>query len=508
MAVCLTGALALPGPAAAYQIIWPNQTFEQPDPLPAPPAPRRRAAKPSYPKMADAPKDIAKPRGPVIIAISIEKQHLKIYDANGLFAESPVSTGMRGHSTPMGVFSVIQKNKWHRSNLYSNAPMPYMQRITWSGVALHAGVVPGYPASHGCIRLPMAFATKLWAWTRLGARVIVSPGEVAPQDISHPILFTHAPDASASAAPAGGKPAETAPAKPERAAAAEREADVADLRLASKHDDTPAETTLPRSEPAERIRVANADGALTLPPAASAEAQPRGDLHPAEGLAVPATAPGDNAIQNAPSGDRKDAAQAPSKDLSREETKTDTKSDAKADAQADAKDQPRPAEAAKDQPAKPEAAVATAPRRSGHIAVLISRKENRLYVRQNFEPLFDIPLTIAESDRPLGTHVFTARADGDIPGAFRWSVTSLPPRKAVEEPAPRRRHAAAAAAPAEAPAPPPAATPAEVLSRLAVPDDAMMRIASAIAPGGSIIVSDQGLGGETGLGTDFIIPLR
>jgi len=204
MAVCLTGALALPGPAAAYQIIWPNQTFEQPDPLPAPPAPRRRAAKPSYPKMADAPKDIAKPRGPVIIAISIEKQHLKIYDANGLFAESPVSTGMRGHSTPMGVFSVIQKNKWHRSNLYSNAPMPYMQRITWSGVALHAGVVPGYPASHGCIRLPMAFATKLWAWTRLGARVIVSPGEVAPQDISHPILFTHAPDASASAAPAGG----------------------------------------------------------------------------------------------------------------------------------------------------------------------------------------------------------------------------------------------------------------------------------------------------------------
>jgi len=76
----------------------------------------------------------------------------------------------------MGVFSVIQKNKMHRSNIYSGAPMPYMQRITWSGVAMHAGVLPGYPASHGCIRMPMAFAVKMWNWTRMGARVIITPG--------------------------------------------------------------------------------------------------------------------------------------------------------------------------------------------------------------------------------------------------------------------------------------------------------------------------------------------
>src|SRR5205814_5575404 len=129
-----------------------------------------------------------KPVGPLIIAISIEKQRVRVYDANGFFAEAPVSTGMKGHPTPMGVFSIIQKHKLHHSNIYSGAPMPYMQRITWSGVAMHAGVLPGYPASHGCIRMPMAFAVKMWNWTKMGARVIVTPGEITPARFSHPLL--------------------------------------------------------------------------------------------------------------------------------------------------------------------------------------------------------------------------------------------------------------------------------------------------------------------------------
>ena len=106
---------------------------------------------------------------------------MKIYDANGFFAEAPVSTGMRGHPTPMGVFSVIQKQKLHHSNIYSGAPMPFMQRITWSGIAMHAGVLPGYPASHGCIRMPMAFAVKMYGWTKMGARVVITPGEITPR---------------------------------------------------------------------------------------------------------------------------------------------------------------------------------------------------------------------------------------------------------------------------------------------------------------------------------------
>jgi L,D-transpeptidase catalytic domain len=131
----------------------------------------------------------AAPKGPLQIIISIADQTISVYSGDMLVARSAVSTGVPGHPTPMGVFTVIQKQRWHRSNLYSAAPMPYMQRITWSGVALHAGVLPGHPASHGCIRLTEDFAVRLWGLTKLGNRVIIARNEVAPVEISHPALF-------------------------------------------------------------------------------------------------------------------------------------------------------------------------------------------------------------------------------------------------------------------------------------------------------------------------------
>ncbi len=144
----------------------------------------------------------AKPVGPLVIAVSVERQRVKVYDSNGLFAEAPVSTGTKSHPTPMGVFSIIQKNRHHVSNLYG-ASMPYMQRITWSGVAMHTGPLPGYAASHGCIRLPNEFAARLWTWTRMGTRVIVAPGEVSPANFSHPKLVARiAPPPTVSAVPA------------------------------------------------------------------------------------------------------------------------------------------------------------------------------------------------------------------------------------------------------------------------------------------------------------------
>src|SRR4029453_12951400 len=136
--------VAAPQADAAALFYWQdtNPSYYQPVPMVQPRKPKAR--RPSAKTAATTPKETnAKPQGPLIIAVSIEQQKVRIYDANGLFAESPVSTGMKGHSTPMGVFSVIQKHKMHRSNIYSGAPMPYMQRITWSGVALHAGVLPG-----------------------------------------------------------------------------------------------------------------------------------------------------------------------------------------------------------------------------------------------------------------------------------------------------------------------------------------------------------------------------
>jgi L,D-transpeptidase catalytic domain len=101
----------------------------------------------------------------VVITVSLASQRMHVFRDGVLWRSSPVSTGKRGKETPPGVFAILQKKKFHRSNLYSNAPMPFMQRLTWSGIAIHAGTLPGYPASHGCIRLPHEFARELFAIT-------------------------------------------------------------------------------------------------------------------------------------------------------------------------------------------------------------------------------------------------------------------------------------------------------------------------------------------------------
>jgi hypothetical protein len=136
------------------------------------------------------------PKGPLQIIVSIADQQLSLYDNGALIARSSVSTGVQGHPTPLGVFSVISKERWHRSNIYSAAPMPYMQRITWSGIALHAGVVPGHPASHGCIRLTNDFAIRLWHITRRGTRVIIARDDVRPVEIANSHLFVSKPKAA------------------------------------------------------------------------------------------------------------------------------------------------------------------------------------------------------------------------------------------------------------------------------------------------------------------------
>ena len=130
------------------------------------------------------------PTGPLFAILSLSDQHISIYNSSGLVTRTKVSTGMPGHRTPMGIYSIIGRERFHASNIYSGAPMPFMQRITWSGVAMHLGVVPGYPASHGCIRLPSGSAERLWGLTKIGERVVISPHEVAPASITHPMLPT------------------------------------------------------------------------------------------------------------------------------------------------------------------------------------------------------------------------------------------------------------------------------------------------------------------------------
>lgn len=151
------------------------------------PAEARRRASPT-----EIIRDPAK-NDPLTIVISLSEQRLNVYDSRGLVAQSPISSGRRGNETPTGIFTILQKNKQHYSNLYNSAPMPNMQRITWSGVALHAGHLPGYPASHGCIRLPYSFSRSLFSMTQIGNRVVVHDDMIEPSAIAHPGLFAALP---------------------------------------------------------------------------------------------------------------------------------------------------------------------------------------------------------------------------------------------------------------------------------------------------------------------------
>ncbi|ATE63745.1 hypothetical protein COO09_08630 [Rhizorhabdus dicambivorans] len=133
------------------------------------------------------------PDGPVVIVVSIAQQRAYAY-RNGLpIGISTVSTGKKGHETPTGVFTLLQKNVDHKSNLYDDAPMPYMQRLTWDGIALHAGNLPGYPASHGCVRLPLGFAKLLYEVTKLGLTVIVTGGAEVPRFAPTPSILSNDP---------------------------------------------------------------------------------------------------------------------------------------------------------------------------------------------------------------------------------------------------------------------------------------------------------------------------
>jgi peptidoglycan hydrolase-like protein with peptidoglycan-binding domain len=150
-------------------------------------------AKKRKPDEAKPEDGIADTSEPMVLVVSLKQQKLDVYRGTTLVTTSQVSTGMPGHATKAGVFSILEKQRFHHSNIYSGAPMPFMNRITWSGTALHAGVVPGYPASHGCIRLPFSFAPKLFKITTVGDNVIVARDRPVPQVIEHPALFQPLP---------------------------------------------------------------------------------------------------------------------------------------------------------------------------------------------------------------------------------------------------------------------------------------------------------------------------
>jgi hypothetical protein len=364
------------GIAHAQFLFWPHHTFWPGHYAPFKHKPHHRQSNSESAKNArseDAPK------GPLQIIISIADQRVSLFDNGALIARSSVSTGTQEHPTPLGVFSVISKQRWHRSNIYSAAPMPYMQRITWSGIALHAGVVPGHPASHGCIRLKNDFAIRLWHLTKRGARVIIAHDDVQPVDITNPHLF-----------------------KPKAVSPEFQAATVAGKSISGESPVSNAET----------------------PEATS--------------LQVPGSAPAGGAAK-----------------------------------------------------------------KMVPISIFVSRKLSKLFVRQDFTPLFDVPVKIQNPEEPLGTHVFTAMEFQNEGAAVRWSVVSIPeefPR--MSEGAAKERQAPAKQTALSTPLPDKANA---ALDRIEIPQDAVERISELLTPASSLIISDNGFSHETGKDTDFIV---
>jgi L,D-transpeptidase catalytic domain len=367
------------------------------------------------------------PKGPLQMVVSIGQQHVTLYANGTRVAQAKVSTGTSSHPTPTGVFSIIQKDRWHRSNLYDNAPMFYMQRLTWSGVAMHEGILPGYAASHGCIRLPSDFASRLWVTTKLGVRVVVARNDPAPYEFGHPKLFN--PQLRPEVQVSGPQPG---------------------LRSSIE---TARSVTVAQATADDVGRTS--DVVDQLPP-------------PAPAVEAPA------------------ASQA-AETSSTEPEKHD------------------PTEAEPGKPLPPRNRASEPIKRAGQVAVFVSKREKKIFVRQGFIPVFDMPIEIANPDQPLGTHVFTAMEVKDEGTRMRWNAITMPPEHSPPVEGRSRRGGKRAEQPVQlAPAKPPSGA-AEALNRINLPPEAVERISELLTPGSSLIVSDHGLGRETGRYTDFIV---
>jgi len=436
----------------------------------------------------------SRPAGrPIMAVVSLSNQRVTIYDAIGWIMRAPVSSGRKGYETPAGIYSVIQKEVEHYSNLYEDGYMPFMQRITWSGIALHGGPLPGYAASHGCVRMPVEFAERLFDLTRIGMRVIVAPNDPVPVEFSHPVLGRLNPARVAGGGPeaegwvasdlgvlASAKPVQTlqsmAAAKAAEAEAAIRKADAARLNAIQKTGEASriaaalhlAESTKSRLE--LRVRAAesaleSADSPDAIQLAEKAKADALARLADAE---VRLTAAG-LAAQGKP-----DVVRA------RQE-----------------------AEAAEAERKAAVEVAAEAARKAAPVSVFISRKTQRLYARQSFQPIFDIAVTIRDPDQPIGTHIFTALDYIHEGTDIRWSAASMDPSEedrssSAGEPG-RRGYRSTE------PTPQPAGTAGSALERLVIPRETIDRISELVSPGSSLIISDEGISSETGNHTDFVV---
>jgi L,D-transpeptidase catalytic domain len=440
---------------------------------------------------------------PVLAIVSLRDQRISIYNAGGKFLEAPVSTGSAGYETPAGIFSIVQKKEMHSSNLYEDGEMPFMQRLTWTGIALHAGVLPGRPASHGCIRLPMAFAQQLFQLTDLGMRVLIVRDDMGPSDISHPALFKSKPVGKEPTSAFRGDPSFSSKAasearlggsEPSRGFAPGSDAyrQMLQAEISSR--------TIELESAINRLRAARA--ALTR--ATSEEAASTRQLRAQEanfGKAEAALKEVERRIETSTETQiRVRAEAAKAKALARlEELQTQLQTarlqaQAKRDVAERAAEEARAAAAAKDSAAD---AAEGATRKTLPVSVFISRKTQRVYVRKGNYPIYEGPADVRAAHMPIGTFVFTAVEPLGTSGDMRWSVVAMYRNPTAIEPVSQARTGAAA--------PTDVAAAKAALSRIDFGQEALDIISEVVWLGSSLIISDEGPSRETGKDTDFVV---
>lgn len=459
-------------------------------------------------KRGGQPRAVSKP---VMAIVSLSDQRVKIYDADGKILEAPVSTGATGYETPAGIFSIVQKKEIHQSNLYEDGQMPFMQRITWTGIALHAGVLPGRPASHGCIRLPSAFAQRLFEMTDMGMRVLIVRDEMAPSDIAHAALFRSRPVGKGLvlAPPRGDRSSVREASSVARIAVSSADTEIAPgsarhleiLKSIAAAKAAEAEAAVKREREARPVaakKAAEAAPAVRLLRAAEADhTRAEALLQDAERLLETATSP--ESIEQAETAKTKALARIAETQAQLQTAKLQAQ--ARLDAAERASEEAKAAAATRNSAAD---AADDAARKTLPVSVFISRKAQRLYVRKANHPVFEGPVTIRDPDKPIGTFVYTALKHLDTSGEMRWSVVSMYKTPTSVEPPlqDQRRRVSARSADAF---PTDVATAKAALDRITIPQEAIDRISEVVLPGSSLIISDEPASRETGKDTDFVV---
>lgn len=424
-----------------------------------------------------------RPAWPILATVALREQRIIVYGSDGTrMLDSPVSSGADGYETPPGIFSVVQKEPEHHSNLYDDASMPFMQRLTWTGIALHAGVLPGYPASHGCVRLPEDFADRLYDLTKVGMRVVIQREAIAPVATAEPALFVR-PDGKGHGAEAAELPS---PGDLEiRLSAMEGTAEDAAERV--KEERAAAARARSAAEAAERVeRQAETNIARMEADLAAAEKLIEAGGPPrrvADARSLQVAVP-----------QRIEAAR-----VQLEKLRAETQLKREATRQAEAA-----VAAAVAAHAKAVGDIADARQRSAPVSVFVSRKTQRIYVRKGFEPVWEGPIFIRDVHTPIGTFVFTANEPAEGEQSLAWSVLAMYRNPTSIEP-PATRSKSDRKATAASPPPTDASAASAALARLDITPQMVSVISDTVLPGSSLIISDEPPNLETGKDTDFVV---